>query len=321
MRPSLFLLMVPALAWAQGPVIHVDQPHFDFGRIDGDTKVTHRFKVTNRGSANLNITRLNPSCGCTSTVIGQWTLKPGESTNVEAAFNPAGFRGIVRKSIQVVSDDPANPALTLTFEADVVREITPSQDNVFFMGARRTGTLRQSVKLVSGTGRPVRVTRVDSPGARHLAFATRPEGNNAWVDITLDGAALPPHQMVGTDALAIQTDNPKVPLLNLTVQWEAFQALTAQPPRVAFTGTPGGEQRQKVTLSQVDRKPFRILSAKATSGHIRVEGLTGGAADRHEFTVVLDKAAKAGLYNERLTVTTDCPDQREIELRVVAVLR
>ncbi|BDU78851.1 DUF1573 domain-containing protein [Mesoterricola sediminis] len=321
MRSPLLLLTVPALCWAQGPVISVDRPHHDFGRIDGDSRVTHRFRISNRGGANLNISRLNPSCGCTSTVIGQWTLKPGESTEVEAAFNPAGFRGTVRKSIQVVSDDPANPNLTLTFEAEIVREITPSQDSVFFQGVRRTGTTKHAVKLTSGTGRPVRVTRIDAPGAKYLSFGIRPEGGNVWVDIALDGAALPAHQMVGTDAVAIQTDNPRAPLLNVTVQWEAYQALTATPPRVAIAEAPGREHRQKILVANADRKPFRILSARATSSLLRVEGLGGGASDRHELTIVMDARAKAGLYNERITLTTDSPDQREFELRVAASLR
>lgn len=321
MRVPLFLLMVPALSWAQAPVIHVDQTHFDFGRIDGDTKVTHRFRVTNRGNAFLNITRLNPTCGCTSTVIGQWSLKPGESTDIEAAFNPAGFRGVVRKSIQVISDDPKNPAVNLTFEAEIVREITPSQEAVFFPVVRRTGTQKQSVKLISGTTRPVKVTGVEAPGARHLSFATRAEGKNAWVDITVDGSKLPVHQAVGTDSLAIRTDNPKAPLFNLTVQWEAYQALTATPSRVVFAEAPGRDLRQTIVITHGEHKPFRILSAKATSSLIRVEGLGRPASDRQEITVVLSGGAKAGLYNERLTLTTDSPDQGEIELRVAASLR
>jgi len=321
MRVPLFLLMVPALSWAQAPAIHVDQAHHDFGRIDGDTKVTHRFRVTNKGNAFLNITRLNPSCGCTSTVIGQWSLKPGESTDVEASFNPAGFRGVVRKSIQIISDDPRTPALNLTFEAEVVREITPSQEAVFFPVVRRTGSQKQSVKLISGSNRPVRVTGTEAPGARHLSFAARAEGNNAWVDITLDGSKLPPHQAVGTDSIAIRTDNARVPIINLTVQWEAFQALAATPARVAFAEAPGRDLRQKVVITHADRRPFRILTAKASSSLLRVEGLGGPATDRHEITVVLSGGAKAGLYNERITLGTDSPDQGELELRVAASLR
>ena len=78
---------------AKVPVIAIEQPHFDFGRIYADTKAVHRFKVANKGAAPLNISRLIPSCGCTSTVIGQWTLDPGESTEVEATFNPARVPG------------------------------------------------------------------------------------------------------------------------------------------------------------------------------------------------------------------------------------
>ena len=122
MRIPALVLLAPVVCLAQAaPHISFEASHFDFGKISADTKVSHRFKVTNTGQAPLNITRLNPSCGCTSTVLGKWTLAPGESTDIEVTFNPAGFRGLSRKSIQVVSDDPASPTSTLTFEADVVR--------------------------------------------------------------------------------------------------------------------------------------------------------------------------------------------------------
>ena len=105
-----FLLLACAAAtlMAQAPVISFDKTHYDFGRITPDRKVAAKYRVTNTGNAYLSITQVRPSCGCTSTVLGKRSLAPGESTEVEANFDPHGFRGKVHKSIQVVSDDPAH---------------------------------------------------------------------------------------------------------------------------------------------------------------------------------------------------------------------
>jgi len=322
MRALIFSLMVPVLCCAQqAPVIAFDHIHFDFGRIGGEGKATHRFKVTNKGTGQLNISRLNPSCGCTSTVIGQWTLEPGQSTEIEATFNPAGMRGQVHKSIQVVCNDPATPTTTLTFEAEVLREINPSTEAVFLQDVIRGVPQKRSIKLASGNGKPVRPEGIKTPGAPWLSATVRPEGNDAWVDIVLDGKAIPAGRMMGTDAVVVQTGNPRIPNINLTVQWELHAAIVAEPIRLAWVEPAGRELRAKVVLKQVDGKPFRVLSAKTTHPSFTVEGVDKAAAAQHAFQVVLAAAAKAGYYTEKVVFTTDSPDQPEIELRVSAALR
>jgi hypothetical protein len=321
MRALFLTLMTPAICIAQGPALTVDQAHFNFGRINGDARAFHRFKVTNTGNAQLNISRINPSCGCTSTVIGQWTLNPGQSTEIEATFNPAGFRGVVHKSIQVVCNDPANPTLNLTFEAEVVRDIMPSTDSVFFQDLVRNTVRKTSVKLASGNGEPVRPVRAEAPGSPYLAATFRPEGKDAWVDIALDGRKVPAGVMVGADALVVHTGNPKMPMITLTVQWEVRAAVVAEPVRATFVDNAGKEHRQTIVLKQVDGKPFRILSAKATNPLLWVDGLGRAAASQQSIQVVMTSKAKAGNYNEKILLTTDLPDQPEMELRVAAALR
>jgi hypothetical protein len=322
MRIPTLIVLAPIVCMAQGaPHITYDATHFDFGKIAADAKVSHRFKVTNTGKAPLNITRLNPSCGCTSTVLGKWTLAPEESTEVEVTFNPAGFRGVSRKSIQVVSDDPVSPTTTLTFEADVVLEIMPSTDSVFFQDLVRSVPRKASVKLSSGTDKPVVLTDAKAPGAPYLTTALRKDGKDAWVDITLDGHKVPAGRQVGADAIIVRTANARVPTVTITVQWEMRASVTANPLRVAWSEPAGTELRSSVLLKQVDGKPFRILSSRTTNPVLTVEGTGKTAAASHEIQVVLASNAQPGLYTEKVLLTLDDPDQPELELRVSASLR
>jgi hypothetical protein len=324
MRIPLTLLLAPAVCLAQAPAaphISFDAMHHDFGKIPGDAKVTHRFKVTNTGKVMLNITRLNPSCGCTSTVVGKWSLAPDESTEVEVTFNPAGFRGLSRKSIQVVSDDPSTPVATLTFEAEVVREVMPSTDSVFFQDLVRTTPRKASVKLASGNDKPVKVTDAKAPGAPYLSAETRQDGNDAWVDITLDGRKIPAGKTMGADPIFIRTSNAKVPAVTVTVQWEMRASVTASPARVAWKEPAGSRLEAEVVLRQVDKKPFRVISAKTSNPLLSVEGMYSPAAASQTLTVALSDQARAGLYTERVTLALDDPDQPELEIRVSADLR
>jgi len=324
------LLLVPALVAVQAPPAQApaaqphmvfDALHHDFGKIGPEAKVTHVFKVTNDGKAYLNITRLNPSCGCTSTVLGKWSLAPGESTQIEATFNPKGFHGLARKSIQVVSDDPVNPTQTLTFEAEVIREITASTDSVFFQDVIRTVPRKATVKLEAAAGRTVQITEVRSPDAPWLTFGTRGGGAEAFVDITLDGRKLPAGKLIGADVITVGTTNPRVPTLTLSVQWELRATITADPVRVAWVEAAGTERSASVTLRQKDNKPFRILSAKTSNSLLKVELADRGAAASHLFTVTLSASAKPGTYMEKVLLTLDDPEQPQCEVRVSAALR
>lgn len=314
-------LVVPAICAAQAPVITFEKTHHDFGKVAGDRKVVYRFKVTNTGNAVLNITRLNPSCGCTSTVLGKWSLAPNESTEVEAAFDPHGFRGQVRKSIQVISDDPAHGTVNLTFEAEVVQDIMPSTNVVFFYDLQRTTTKKATVRLASGNGLPVKIKETKAPGASYLSATVKAEGNDAVLDIEMDGRKISAGKQRGVDALTVVTGSERMPIININVQWELKPSVVPSPERVAWAESAGKALRGPVSLKQAEGKPFRITEYKSSNPLITLEGLDKASTAEHSFRVVLSSAAKAGTYNENVILFLDDPNQPEVTLRVSAILR
>lgn len=322
MRIPVLLLAVPAILAAQDkPSISFNKSHHDFGRIPGDKKVTYRFKVSNTGKAYLNITQLNPSCGCTSTNAGKWSLAPGESTEIEIGFDPKTFRGAVRKSLQVVSDDPANPVSTLTFEADVVHEITPSTNAIFFLDVQRTQGRKGSLRLISGNGQPVVITETRAPGAPYLSASWKAEGKDAVVDVTLDPRKLPTARMHGLDNLLLLTNNPRFGSIPIQVQWSIQPSVTTQPDRVAWSDSPGTLLTKAVTLSSVQNRPFRITGVRTTQESLlTVSGVGTAAAPSHKVQVSF-KGLREGFFNEKVIFTLDDPEQPELELRVSVVLQ
>lgn len=313
-------LVVPVVCIAQTPVITFEKTHHDFGKIDADRKVSYRFKVTNTGQATLNITRLNPSCGCTSTVVGKWSLAPGESTEVEASFDPRGFRGLVRKSIQVISDDPVHGSLTLTFEATVTQDIMPSTKTVFFYDLQRTTSKTSTIRLASGNGQPVQVKETKAPGAPYLSATAKSEGNDVLLDITVDGRKISPGKQRGADSLTVFTNSQKTPSIPISVQWELKASVVSTPERVAWTEPAGKELRTAISLKQVEGKAFRVTDTKSSNPLIKIEGAGKPGAPKQDLQVVLAASAKPGTYNENVILFLDDPDQPELTLRVSAVL-
>jgi hypothetical protein len=314
------LACAAATLMAQEPVISFDKLHHDFGRISPDRKVAAKYKVTNTGNAFLSITQVRPSCGCTYTMLGKWSLAPGEATEIEAMFDPKGNKGLVRKSIEVVCNDPKTPNISLTLEADVVQEIMPSVESVYFHLAPKSTTTRSQVRFTSGNGEPVQIVDVKAPGAPFLTFAYRPDGKDQVLEVAFDGQKVPPGLLRGVETASVRFTNPRMSQLPLNIQWDLKPAITPSPAELVFQGPAGQEQRHKLTLKQADGKPFRVLSSRPSLQGMRVDGLNQKASTL-ELTVILPADMKAGRYTDILSLSTDDPDQPELTIRVVALLK
>ena len=313
-------LLVSLAMHAQAPVITFDKTHHAFGRITPDRKVAAKYRVTNTGNAILSITQVRPSCGCTATVLGKWSIAPGESTDLEATFDPKGLKGAVRKSIEVVSNDPKAMATSLTLEAEVVQEIMPSVESIYFHMAPRSATTRSTLRYVSGNGEPVQLVDVKAPGAPFLAFAHRQDGKDLVLEVAFDGRKVPAGRFRGVEQATVRFSNPRMSQLPLNIQWELKPSIQTTPSELVFQDAPGKELRQKLTLRQADGRAFRITGTRCSLNGVRVEGL-GQKAASQDLTVVLPASVKAGRYSEILSLNTDDPDQPELTIRLAAILK
>lgn len=80
----------------------LNQTFFDYGKINekgGPVKNNFRFK--NTGNAPVTITKVNTSCGCTSTSWTTTAVAPGEYGVVTAVYDPDGRQGPFEKEITV----------------------------------------------------------------------------------------------------------------------------------------------------------------------------------------------------------------------------
>ncbi|HJV21689.1 MAG TPA: DUF1573 domain-containing protein [Holophagaceae bacterium] len=323
LRPAF--LVAPALfalgLQAQAPEIAFDRTHHAFGKITAERKASTRFKVTNKGNANLQISAVNPSCGCTSTVLGNWNLKPGESSDIEAVFDPHGQRGLVRKSLTVVSNDPKQPDALLTFEAEVVQDVMPALSAVYFNQVSRAGTQVTNVRYASGTGLDVRILEAKAPGAPWLRLTPKTDGKDAVLEVALDGSKLPAKPRFGRETVTLTTNVPSAQTFTLPVNWELKPSIVG-PDRVNLDVVKAGtEGRVKLQLKQAEGKPFRITGTQVSRTELVVDGLSGTKAlAQHDLAIVLSKSAKPGRYAEKVTISTDDPEQPEIIIRVTAVV-
>jgi len=116
------------LATEKQPRIFCEEPTFDFGSRDASETVDHTFVLKNTGTADLEIKRVQPACGCTTAELEKKIVPPGESSRISAKLSLEGRGGELQKPILIESNDPQNPALQLVMKGIVGAhfEITPS---------------------------------------------------------------------------------------------------------------------------------------------------------------------------------------------------
>jgi rhodanese-related sulfurtransferase len=117
----LWIAVSLSIAATAAPIISVDNVAYDFGSAIAGTIVSHKFLVTNAGDADLNISSVRASCGCTTTGLPDNSLSPGESVELEARVDTTNFTGQIGKAVYVDSNDPATPTLTLHITGKVIK--------------------------------------------------------------------------------------------------------------------------------------------------------------------------------------------------------
>ena len=93
---------------------------YDFGKVPEGTKVNHQFRFKNEGEHPLHITRVKPSCGCTSPSFSEDPVPPGGEGFIDITFDSQGRAGLQTKTITVTGnfEGKIDRALKLKGEVD-----------------------------------------------------------------------------------------------------------------------------------------------------------------------------------------------------------
>jgi hypothetical protein len=104
---------------AASPKITLTESDYHFGKVKEGTEVTHKFIFKNEGDADLVITDVKTSCGCTAAVTSAKTIAPGKEGTLSVNFNSRGRRGPQTKTITISSNDPEHPRVAVRINGEV----------------------------------------------------------------------------------------------------------------------------------------------------------------------------------------------------------
>lgn len=101
------------------PQISFEKTSHDYGRLIMGEKVSYSFKFTNTGKADLIISNVSASCGCTVPRFTSNPVKPGESGTVTVVFDSHNRRGFQNKTVVVITNTNPNRTV-LSVQATIV---------------------------------------------------------------------------------------------------------------------------------------------------------------------------------------------------------
>lgn len=111
----------------------------DAGTIDplSKPKIEQDFILRNDRKAPITIGRLQPTCGCTSVILGEGTettktLAPGEEVKVRASVDVTRFHGPIHKAVRAYAADGTTLLATMEITATIQDPVTLSTRQIDF---------------------------------------------------------------------------------------------------------------------------------------------------------------------------------------------
>jgi|TARA_A200000159_G_scaffold40493_1_gene37073 hypothetical protein len=118
---NLILILFSVSLYAQQtfPQIEFDSTSIDYGMIENGSDGERVFSFTNTGNADLIITNVKSSCGCTIPKKPEGPIAPGERSEIVVRYDTKRI-GPFRKTITVSTNLEDNPIIALKLKGTVL---------------------------------------------------------------------------------------------------------------------------------------------------------------------------------------------------------
>lgn len=276
-----------------------EEPSYDFGEREEGESVEHMFVVKNVGDVAADIKKLRPSCGCAAIRAEQDNLAPGAETAVTVKMSLGKGRGLVRKSLTVVSADDQQEALTLTLEGFVTSTLYVMPERLELGQIDADKEVTRSVVVAFAQEEPVKITRTMSDVDTMVSeVETLKEGGLYRVTVRI-------RPQKGSSRIQarvlLYTDSAKHPMVDIPVIGTVVGDLAAVPNELVLAGDPGQSVTRYVVLLSPKHKAFEIKEVLCPTPSVKAEVKPMGAGYRLELSGL---TATSDLHGKSVVVKT-----------------
>jgi hypothetical protein len=250
-----------------GPHAQFATPVYDFGRAQAGDLVKYSFVFTNVGDQTLEVTAVQPSCGCTT--AGDWTHKvePGQTGTVAVQFNSDHFNGPVFKTISVTSNDKQRPVNVLQLKGTVWKPIELVPQYTVINVPPDSSSASASIKILNHANDPLTVSSPECTAKNFSVTLTTNTPGQEYTVALKSAIELNVGNIQGK--IALKTSSTKTPNLDIPFWVNVQPAVSVSPPRISLPQTPL-KTKSPVTLT-IQNNTTNTLSL--TDGAVNIPGV------------------------------------------------
>ncbi|MDA0990255.1 MAG: DUF1573 domain-containing protein [Verrucomicrobia bacterium] len=271
---SAMVLALVVLRADATPKVVCDAPTYDFGTVTGESSIQHVFTVRNDGDSPLQISRVKPSCGCTTAKLPTNTLQPGEAVDISTSLSLKGRNGPQKKYIYVESNDPSQPRYQLEIKGQIrkVFEVNPPQ--AIFHVSPNVPPAEIQIRLSFEADQPYHVTALDASRAPfcRVEQVDMDAGKTTMLRLSLldDFISNQPY-MNGT--ITVSTDHPDHPTVVIPVAVATTRDVLISPHELMLSATTPADTpvMQQLYVRNRLSTPLEIVSVELPSPTITVK--------------------------------------------------
>ncbi len=305
MRRWLLILLAGGLSLAHAaagtPRFEVMSQTLDLGVVRPNSVTPGRFVILNTGDAPLRILSVTAHCGCTVAELPDRTIPPGGQMQLSVKYTAGSGPENVSKHIDLTTDDPVTPKLTLYVQATVKGDLewSPRTLNLDWPVAPDFQG-RITFRAADGIA-PSRV--YDPDGFLQTEWRTLPDKD--WEVLF----RLPPEaEFRGVTTLCVESNSRDYPLAKVPIYFQKASLLRMTPTRTSFwvrEGEPAPVRR--ITIARKDGRPLKVLRAEPSRDYFVVT-VARAAGEAAVIEITLKNDLSAGLCDGFLHIVTDAEE-------------
>ena len=283
----------------EAPNLVFDETSHDLGEVLIGQIVSHEFKLTNSGSANLIISELGKSCGCLSvSLLRKGPIRPMEHNIVIVKIKKDSV-GKFKESIKVCSNDPAKPEIVLLLEGMVVQPIIAQPPRLDFGSLSQNEVVERQVTVVEMDQGNLQVETFHVTSSCLSAQLQKLEPSKVSVIITTN-----PPLPVGilSEKLRLTFKHKQQTILDVPIVGEVTGTFAASPHMVFFGTIPAGTLKAyTISISSRDSS-VRLTDVKHQSKGIQVELKAEEGWAKYQLHVSLTPEAPTGMLQDLISI-------------------
>jgi hypothetical protein len=196
------------------PRIAFEHLRYDYGTVEQGQVVSHVFRFTNTGEADLVIERIRSGCRCSVRLHASSAIPSRSRGAIEVELDTSRSLGDQRGTVTVYTNDVEKPVTLLELVGHVQVDIVSDPPEVYVGRLRRGDRVMEAARIFTGAN--VTIASIDVVGSQ-LAVEAKdlPGGGRGKVIDIIAATAAPLGKVEGE--IQVRSNSTRTPLLRIPV--------------------------------------------------------------------------------------------------------